>query len=71
MPRPAKTPQQRAADVAAAAAKLAALVQDAQSKSAALGWDSGPARDAWDAVEQAGAIVHRQSRILSGKSRGG
>lgn len=67
MPRPSKTAAQRASDVIDATNKLSALVAHA-----AIQIHGSPqAHAAWDAVEQHGAIIHRQSRILAGKSRGG
>ena len=67
MPRPAKTAAQRAADVKAAADALPAALAAAM---AATG-DADATRAAWDRVEVLGATIHRQSRILAGKSRGG
>ena len=62
-PSRGKTREQRAADVQAAVKALPAALR------AAL---ADPANEAaWEAVEQLGATVHRQSRLLAGKTRGG
>jgi hypothetical protein len=71
MPRPAKSPVSRFADVKIALDKLPALLLAAAAAVDAHGYDSPQARAAFDAVEIEGATVHRQSRILAGKSRGG
>lgn len=71
MPRPAKTPQSRRLDVLTAINALDKAFAAAQHASDQHGYDSPQARAAWDAVEVHGATVHRQSRILAGKSRGG
>lgn len=70
MPRPAKSPQSRAADVRAAAAALSAALA-AVAAAESNGSDPIAVQRCWDAVEVIGATIHRQSRILAGKSRGG
>jgi hypothetical protein len=71
MPRTAKTPASRADDVIGAQLALTTLVPVAMRETAAHGFDSPQSRAAWAEVENAGAAVHRQARILAGKSRGG
>jgi hypothetical protein len=66
-----KTPQSRRAAVAAAVAQLGELTQLAISSSELFGDDHADTLAAWDAVEVQGGIVHRQSRLLAGKTRGG
>jgi hypothetical protein len=66
-----KTPAQRAADVASAAFGLNELVQDAIVKLSTYGADDPRTHNAWEAVEIHGATIHRQARLLAGKSRGG
>jgi hypothetical protein len=62
-PRPGKTREARAAQVAEAVEQLPAALRAAQA---------APDDEAlWEAVERLGATVHRQSRLLAGKSRGG
>lgn len=69
-----KSPEDRIADVSDAIDALPVALlrameahiraeRDRRKESAALA--------AWEEVERLGAIVHRQSRILAGKSRGG
>lgn len=66
------TNAKRAAKVREAVANIEALLAAADRASASDPEHSElSTRGAWDAVEQAGAIIHRQSRILSGKPRGG
>lgn len=69
--RKGKTPHQRSVDVADAVHALGAATDHAVAVMAREGADSTASREAWDAVERLGAIVHRQSRLLAGKSRGG
>lgn len=71
MPRPTKTPVQRATDVETAIGNLSACI--ARAKNALVQYGPTDARtiSAWETVEQYGAIVHRQSRLLAGKSKGG
>lgn len=71
MARPAKTPAQRAADVAASADALPALIARATAIMAEHGPTDPRTLRAWEAVEVNGATVHRQSRLLAGKSKGG
>jgi hypothetical protein len=71
MPRKSKTPAARAADVRAAHGKLRVLIAHAEDAAERHGWDSPEAHNAWAAVEEHGATIHRQSRLLAGKSRGG
>lgn len=71
MPRPSKSPLDRAIDIDRAAGDLPALIGRALDVSARDGYDSPEARRAWESVEVNGATVHRQARILAGKSRGG
>lgn len=71
MPRPALTPADRARNVAAAADALApALIAATAAMSDP---DASPAERIalWEIVEAHGATIHRQSRLLAGKSKGG
>jgi hypothetical protein len=62
----------RVAKIREAAARIEALLAAADRATAADPECANQAtRDAWDAVENVGATIHRQSRILSGKPRGG
>jgi hypothetical protein len=65
------TPQSRAKLVADAASNLDALTRDATATLARFGPTDPRTLAKWEAVETAGATVHRQSRLLAGKSRGG
>jgi hypothetical protein len=71
MPRPATTPAQRFAAVEAAYAQLGALIDAQRSAIRKHGAESVAARSAAEAVEVHGATIHRQSRLLAGKSKGG
>jgi hypothetical protein len=66
-----KTPAQRAADVLSAVHALPALVTAAQDAALQHGWNDPRTLTAWERVEAQGATVHRQARLLAGKSRGG
>jgi len=61
----------RIAKVVNAAEDMPTLLKDACRASAEYGDTDTRALAAWDLVEQSGAIIHRQARILSGKPRGG
>jgi hypothetical protein len=69
--RAKKTPKSRADDVAAAYSALASALHGAEVATASYGPDDQRTRDAWALLEAHGATIHRQSRILAGKSRGG
>ena len=71
MPRPAKTRNDRANDVGAAAAAIGALIGRAIAAEQQHGPTAPETFRAWEAVEVNGATIHRQARILAGKSRGG
>lgn len=71
MPRPVTTPAQRAANVAVAVANVERLAIDATAALAAYGPADPRTIKAWEAVEVHGATIHRQSRLLAGKSKGG
>jgi hypothetical protein len=71
MPRSATPAPSRAASVRQAADSLPAAIALAVRESETHGYDSQEARAAWESVEHYGATVHRQSRLLAGKSRGG
>lgn len=61
-PSNSKTKGQRAIEAANAAGEIAELL------------DNPPALDdleGWEKIEKLGAIVHRQARLLAGKSKGG
>jgi hypothetical protein len=64
----------RISKVADALADLPAAVQKAtvaERNAESLGHDEASILALWEVVETLGAVVHRQSRILAGKSRGG
>lgn len=71
MPRAPKTRTERANDVQRAADRLADAVRDAILAEHAHGPSDPRTIAAWETVEQYGATVHRQSRPLAGKSKGG
>lgn len=71
MPRTAMSPAARAANVRSAFDALRPLVEHAENVSAVKGHDHPDAIRAWECVEVHGATIHRQSRLLAGKSRGG
>jgi hypothetical protein len=68
---PQITPEQRAARVVAAVLELADASEHAANMLAEHGPDWHLTLAAWERVEKAGATVHRQSRLLAGKSKGG
>ena len=71
MARTAKTPVARAADVQAAILELPEAFERAAKALREYGPTDQRTLKAWEAVEIHGATVHRQSRLLAGKSRGG
>ena len=71
MARSAMSRSTRRANVATAARDLPALLVAAECASSDYGDDDPRTLAAWERVETVGATVHRQSRILAGKSRGG
>lgn len=71
MPRPSLTPAQRAANVAVAASRLESSVKAAIVALSTYGPTDPRSIAAWETVEADGATVHRQSRLLAGKSKGG
>lgn len=71
MPRPTMTRADRARNVSTAASDIGALIERAKNIEAQNGPTDSAALRAWEAVEVAGATIHRQSRLLAGKSRGG
>jgi hypothetical protein len=71
MPRPTKSRSDRALDVARAAADLPRLVNAAMDAEKLNGPNDAATLRAWENVENAGATVHRQARLLAGKARGG
>lgn len=71
MARIALTPVQRANNVRAAVDSLAALTFAAVKCLTEFGPADSRTLSAWEAVELQGAVVHRQSRLLAGKSKGG
>lgn len=68
---PQITPQQRATRVVDAINELTNSVNAAAAALLANGPSHTDTLAAWERVEKAGAIVHRQSRLLAGKSKGG
>lgn len=71
MPRPTLSRSERAAAVVAAVKNLPALVTTAHAAERQYGATDARTLRAWEAVEVNGATVHRQARLLAGKSRGG
>lgn len=65
------TPEQRAEKVRAAIAELAESIASAVESLKTNGASHPTTLSAWESVEKAGAVVHRQSRLLAGKSKGG
>jgi hypothetical protein len=71
MPRPSTTPKQRADATRVATIGLADAIAYATETLRDYGPNDSHTRDAWEAVEKRGAIIHRQARLLAGKSKGG
>lgn len=67
---PAMNRSARIAKVEEALAALPAAIAEAKNVEH-LSSNEADAHAAWEVVEMLGATVHRQSRILAGKSRGG
>lgn len=65
------TPEQRALKVQKAILELAETINEAVESLTTWGPTDKLTLAAWAKVEEAGAVVHRQSRLLAGKSRGG
>ena len=65
------SPEARAHKITEAAELLPNLLEAAAQTTLSHGYSSPEALAAWAAVEEAGATIHRQSRLLAGKSRGG
>jgi hypothetical protein len=71
VPRPSLTPKDRANNVAASVATLPDLFRVAYQNLRDFGPSDARTLAAWEAVETEGATVHRQARLLAGKSKGG
>lgn len=71
MPRPATTPGMRHANIGVAVGTLPALVHAAITAHLNYGPNDVRTLRAWEAVEVHGATIHRQARLLAGKSKGG
>jgi hypothetical protein len=71
MARTPVSPATRAANVNAAVADLQRVTIDATAALAAYGPADTRTLRAWEIVEAHGATVHRNSRLLAGKSKGG
>jgi hypothetical protein len=71
VPRPSLTPSERSAKVLGAIRALETTHREAEAVAAALGWNHPDTLEAFGHVEMLGATVHRQSRLLAGKSKGG
>jgi len=67
MPRPKTTPVERIENIRHAMDSLPVLIAIA----AKLPQGTPEAFQAWNAVEIHGATIHRQARLLAGKSKGG
>lgn len=65
------TPKQRSERVVAAITALADTINAAVAALQEYGPTDERTLRAWEAVEASGAVVHRQSRLLAGKSKGG
>lgn len=65
------TPEERAAKVIEAVSGLADSIAAAIESLEANGPTDERTLEAWGEVERAGAVVHRQSRLLAGKPKGG
>jgi hypothetical protein len=68
---PAKTNTQRAADVKTAAAEMRKALTTALASMADADATEAERHALWAEVERHGATIHRQSRLLAGKSKGG
>lgn len=66
-----KTPTQRSVAVAGAVTALQDATSAAIDALTRYGAEDERTLAAWETVEQHGATVHRQARLLAGKSRGG
>lgn len=71
MARTPVSPVQRSINVGYAVDALPALVQRAVVALTSYGPSDERTLKAWEAVEVHGATIHRQSRLLAGKSKGG
>jgi len=71
MARTPMTEAQRIAKVRAAVDALAIAVRAAEASYTNPDDSVEDRRELWEAVEIHGATVHRQSRLLAGKSKGG
>jgi hypothetical protein len=71
MPRPAMTSAGRIAQVTQAYADLPVAITTANRTMALHGPSDPRTLSAWMNVEALGATIHRQSRLLAGKSKGG
>lgn len=69
--RAGTAPIDRAEKIFAATRGLTSAIQTASDALADYGADDPRTHAAWEAVEARGAIIHRQSRLLAGKSKGG
>jgi hypothetical protein len=65
------TPEQRSEKVVGAITDLAESIDAAVSSLRTNGPEHPVTLACWERVEKAGATVHRQSRLLAGKSKGG
>jgi hypothetical protein len=71
MARPVVTQAERARKIDAATDELTAHVLSALSYSSSKGYGHPDTIAAWEVVETLGATIHRQSRFLAGKGKGG
>jgi hypothetical protein len=65
------TPEQRAERVVSAISDLADNIEKATQSLTTNGPTHPVTLACWERVEQAGATVHRNSRLLAGKRKGG
>lgn len=71
MARPSLSPTERFASVKVAYDALPVALTAAATALDDYGPDDPRTLRAWEVVETHGATIHRQSRLLAGKSRGG
>lgn len=71
MPRPSLTDADRIAKIARANAALGPALEAARASTSDPNVSADERKALWAVVEEHGATIHRQSRILAGKSRGG
>jgi hypothetical protein len=71
MPRPSLSLSDRAKNVRVAYDALATALAYADAGQSDATLTPAQRQSRWDAVEVHGAVIHRQGRLLAGKSKGG